>query len=92
LGILCAVALLQEAGESMSYKAKRQSMKRTALRVAGGFVHGVTQMALLGQANAIERFPATVSATTALRNDWKRIGGDMRRVIEKEEQRVKDKA
>ncbi|WP_165820195.1 hypothetical protein [Microvirga sp. KLBC 81] len=87
-----AIACSRIAIEAMSYRAKRQNMKRTALRIAGGFVHGVTQMALLGQASAVERFPTSISATTALRNDWRKIGGDMRRAIEKEEQLVKDKA
>jgi len=76
----------------MPIKMKHRDMRRTAARIAGGFVHGIVQMAAFGQASAIERFPSSHSATAALRSDWRRLGGDMQRAIEKEEQRVKTEA
>ncbi|SNS35462.1 hypothetical protein SAMN05216374_0949 [Tardiphaga sp. OK246] len=47
-----------------------------------GFVHGLAQMGSFASAGPITSYPKSNSAE-AMKNDWQRVGGDMKRGMTK---------
>jgi hypothetical protein len=59
--------------------------------IIAGFVHGLAQIGSFGTAGPIANYPST-KADDAIRGDWNRVGGDMKRGFEKVREREKAKA
>lgn len=59
--------------------------------VIAGFVHGLAQIGSFGTAGPIASYPST-KTDDAIRGDWNRVGGDMKRGMEKVRSREKAKA
>lgn len=62
-------------------------IRTTAIRMTTGMVHGFAQMGSFGQTRRRSMKSKTVSE--ALRGDWLRLGGDMRRAIDKHEPKAR---
>jgi hypothetical protein len=77
--------------------SKDSKLRRDARRsvssnsVISGFVHGLAQIGSFGTSGPIANYPNTRS-DEAIRGDWNRVGGDMRRGIDRVREREKAKA
>lgn len=85
----CSRFLLLALRTAMDYgghMAKREIRSRS---VAAGVAHGLTQIGTLGASGSLSAFPAPRSVASALKSDWERLGGDMRRAVDTERRRGK---
>lgn len=74
---------------SKTRRIVRRSVSSGSL--VAGFVHGLAQIGSFGTAGPITNYPSTRS-DDAIRGDWKRVGGDMQRGMDKVRGRGKAKA
>lgn len=70
--------------------SKFQKRKASAKRLVGSFVAGLGTLAAIWPTSAPARYPHR-SELDALRSDARKIGDDLRRVINREQQRVAKK-
>ncbi|WP_157043148.1 hypothetical protein [Rhodopseudomonas palustris] len=76
---------------------KTSRLRRTARpsmssgSIISGFIHGLTQIGSFGHPRPLANYP-NAKSDDAIRRDWKRLGDDMRRGIDKVRDREKAKA
>jgi len=77
--------------------AKKSRLRRAARgslpsgSIFSGFVHGLAQIGSFGTPHPLAHYPSARS-DDAIRRDWKRLGDDMKRGIDKVREREKAKA
>jgi hypothetical protein len=71
----------------MGRPARKDAIRDGLKTFSTGFVTGVASLTSFAHPASVPRYPHR-SPAEALRSDWSRIGGDMKKVVERENARV----